>query len=83
VTEDRPWLGDEPTARPDPTLRPIPTGLALFTAITTPFVIYGLTRDHGGGRWILVGVLVGAIVGLIAVALIDRFGGHPPFRSKV
>jgi hypothetical protein len=83
VTEDRPWLGEEPTARPDPTLKPIPSGLAAFTAIATPFVIYGVSRDHGGGHWVLIGVLVAAIVGLVVIAVIDRYGGHPPFRSKL
>lgn len=80
--EDRPWLGEEPSARPDPTFHPVPTGLGVFTAIAVPVVVYGVTRAGGAdGAIIALGILAGIVAGLLVAYVIVREGGHPPGRG--
>lgn len=79
VDPDRPWLGDEPSARPDPTFEPWPAGLGVFTAVAIPIVLYGLTRDGGvNGAIVALGILIGAVAGIAAGVAIQRRGGRWP-----
>lgn len=79
VDPDRPWLGDEPSARPDPTFESWPAGLGVFTAVAIPIVVIGLTRD-GGVNWgiVALGVLIGAVAGIAVGTAIERRGGRWP-----
>lgn len=80
--EDRPWLGEEPSARPDPTFHPVPAAIGVFTAIAVPVVVYGVTRSGGAdGTIIGIGILAGIVVGLLVALVIVREGGHPPGRG--
>lgn len=82
LDEERPWLGEEPSARPDPTFHPVPAGIGVFTAIAVPIVVYGITRTNGpDGTIITIGVLIGIILGLVVGLIISREGGHPPGRG--
>jgi hypothetical protein len=69
--EDRPWLGDEPSARPDPTLRPVPVGVAIFWAVFAPVVVYAMTRPGGPEvHWVFLGLLLGVSLGILGGATI-------------
>ncbi|MFN8175402.1 MAG: hypothetical protein U0T02_10085 [Solirubrobacteraceae bacterium] len=86
VDPDRPWVGEEPSARPDPTFQPWPAGLGVFTAVAIPIVLFGLTRDGGtNGAIVALGILVGAIAGIAVGVAIHGRGGRwpePPDRAE-
>jgi hypothetical protein len=71
VSEDRPWLGDEPTGQPDPSFRPGPTGLGVFFAVAAPIVFAGIAIGVRRDGSPIVGLMVaGVAVGLLAGALV-------------
>ncbi len=79
VDPDRPWLGDEPSGRPDSSFEPWPAGLGVFTAVSIPIVLVGLTRDGGVDAGIVVlGILIGLIAGIATGVAIERRGGRWP-----
>lgn len=79
MTEDRPWLGEEPTGRIDPTFRPGPTGFGIFFAVAAPIVFAALIHS-GGTDWPLfvIGIAVGVIAGVLAFFVMDARGGRGP-----
>lgn len=82
VDPDRPWVGEEPSGRPDPTFEPWPAGLGVFTAVSIPIVLVGLTRAGGVNAGIVVlGILIGLIAGIAAGVAIERRGGRWPERE--
>jgi hypothetical protein len=84
VDDDRPWLGEEPSARPDLTFRPVPTGIAVFTAVATPIAVWGLTWSGGpNGVVIAFAVLAGVVAGIAAGLGIERHGGEPPVGPRL
>jgi hypothetical protein len=79
VTEDRPWLGEEPTGRPDTNFSPGPTGFAVFLGVAAPIVFVGVARAGGTNVLIVViGLVVGVIAGVAVAAWIDARGGRGP-----
>jgi hypothetical protein len=79
VTEDRPWLGEEPTGRPDPSFRPGPTGFAVFLAVAAPIVFIGVARAEGTNVAIVaLGLAAGLIAGFAVAAWVDARGGRGP-----
>lgn len=83
MTEDRPWLGDEPTGRIDPTFRPVPTGLGVFFAVAAP-IVFAAVIQSGGTSWPLFagGIGIGLIVGVFTYFVMDARGGRGP-RSRL
>lgn len=63
MDDDRPWLGEEPSARPDLTFKPLPAALGVFTAVAGPVVFVAVSRPAGVSI-LLVGI--GVLAGLLA-----------------
>lgn len=85
MDEDRPWLGEEPSARPDLSFPPILTAVALFLAVAGPICFVGIARDGGTNMVIVVvGLLVGFAVAVLAyVAQSVRGGRGPDVRGRL
>ena len=82
MDDDRPWLGDEPSARPDPTFHAIPTAIGTFTAVVVPFIVYGFTRPNGTDSGIIaIGAVIALLFAVLVGVVIHREGGHPPGRG--
>lgn len=78
-SEDRPWLGEEPTGRPDPTFRPWPTGFGVFLAVAAPIVFAGLARSGGTSvPLVVLGIVAGAATGLLVGSWLAARGGAGP-----
>jgi hypothetical protein len=79
MTEDRPWLGEEPSGRPDPTFDPLTTGIGVFFGVAGPIVFAGVARAEGT-NWAIValGVAIGIFVGAMVALWLDGRGGRGP-----
>src|SRR3954464_13602311 len=66
MDEDRPWLGEEPTARADLTFPPVGTAIAVFLAVAAPLDLLGIAR--AGGTNVVI-VAVGIVVVSVAVGM--------------
>jgi hypothetical protein len=48
------------------------TGIGVFVAVATPFLIYAFTRPGGtSGYWIALGIGFGVIAGIVVGLLVD------------
>lgn len=70
MNEDRPWLGEEPSARADLSFPAGPTAFGVFFAVAAPIVFLGIALGvrRDGSPMTLV-VLAGVLVGILAAAL--------------
>jgi hypothetical protein len=85
MDEDRPWLGEEPTARADLTFPPVGTAIAVFLAVAAPICFLGIARA-GGTNVVIVagGIVVGTVVAVAAgLALAFRDGRGPNIRGRL
>lgn len=84
MSEDRPWEGDEPSARADNTFSPVPAGLGVFTAIAGPIAFAAVARDTGTNVLLLViGLGAGALAGVIAGLWLASRGGRVSDRPNL
>lgn len=82
MSEDRPWEGEEPSARPDTTFSPVPAGIGVFTAVAAPIAFAAVARDEGTNVLLLAiglaaGVLAGVIVALWLASRSGRVSDRP------
>ncbi len=47
MNADRPWEGEEPSARADPTFSSVPAALGVFLAVAGPVVFVAVSRPEG------------------------------------
>jgi hypothetical protein len=84
MDEDRPWEGEEPSARPDPTFRPVPAAIGVFTAVAAPIVFYAVARAGGTDVTVLVVGLGVALVAAVAAGLfVAARGGRVTDRRQL
>ncbi|HEY2635942.1 MAG TPA: hypothetical protein VGI54_01025 [Solirubrobacteraceae bacterium] len=85
MDDDRPWLGEEPSARPDLTFPPVLTALALFLAVAGPICFVGIAHEDGADIVVVVvGLFLGFVVALLAyVAQTVRGGRGPDVRGRL
>ena len=85
MDDDRPWLGEEPSARPDLRFAPLPTAVGVFLAVAGPICFVGIAREGGTdvtvvGLGVVAGLLLAVAVGLVLVAL---GGWEPRIRGRL
>lgn len=79
MDEDRPWLGEEPSARPDLTFPPGPTAVAVFLAVAAPIVMVGIARDAGTNVVVVaLGIVIATVVAVGAYLVLTARGGRGP-----
>lgn len=84
MSEDRPWEGDEPSARPDTTFSPVPAAIGVFTAVAGPIVFAAVARDTGTNVLLLaIGLGAGVLAGVIAGLWLASRGGKVSDRSHL
>jgi hypothetical protein len=84
VSEDRPWEGEEPSARPDTTFSPVPAAIGVFTAVAGPVAFAAVARDEGTNVLLLViGLAAGILAGVIAGLWLATHGGRVSDRPKL
>jgi len=82
MNEDRPWEGEEPSARADTTFSPVPAGIGVFTAVAGPIAFAAVARDTGTDVVLLIiglaiGILAGGIAGLWLASRGGRVSDRP------
>jgi hypothetical protein len=85
MDDDRPWLGEEPSARADLTFPPVGTAIAVFLAVAAPVCFLGIARE-GGTNLVIValGIVVGTIAAVAAgLGLAVRDGRGPNIRGRL
>jgi hypothetical protein len=85
MDDDRPWLGEEPSARPDLRFAPFGTAVGAFLAVAGPICFVGIAREGGTnvtlvGLGLVAGLLLAVVVGL---ALDARGGREPRIRGRL
>lgn len=85
MDDDRPWLGEEPSARADLTFPPLATAIAVFLAVASPICFLGIARAEGTNVIIVaLGIVVGTVVAVAAgLALAVRDGRGPNIRGRL
>lgn len=85
MDEDRPWLGEEPSARPDLTFPPGLTAIAVFLAVAAPIVTIGIAHDDGTNKLVVaLGIVVATVVAVVVfVGLTARGGRGPDVRGRL
>lgn len=85
MDEDRPWLGEEPSARPDLTFPPAATAVGVFLAVAAPIVMIGIARDAGTNALVVaLGIVLGTVVGVgVYLGLVARDGRGPDLRGRL
>lgn len=78
MTEDRPWLGEEPTGRPDLRFSPGATGVGVFFGVAGLIaglaIILGSRQQNRPYVWLIV---VGIIAGIVAGTLVGMWLSAP------
>jgi NO-binding membrane sensor protein with MHYT domain len=85
MDDDRPWLGEEPSACADLTFPPLATAIAVFLAVASPICFLGIARAEGTNVVVVaVGILVGTVIAVAAfLALAVRDGRGPNIRGRL
>ena len=85
MDEDRPWEGEEPSARPDLSFPPGPTAVAVFLAVAGPICFVGIAHRGGTNAAVVaLGIVVGTVVAVaVGLALSARGGRGPNVRGRL
>jgi tetrahydromethanopterin S-methyltransferase subunit E len=84
VNEDRPWEGEEPSARPDTTFSPLPAAIGVFTAVAGPVAFAAVARDEGTNVLLLaIGLVAGVLAGVFAGLWLASRGGRVSDRRQL
>lgn len=84
MNEDRPWEGEEPSARADPTFSPVPAALGVFLAVAGPVVFVAVSRPEGTNRILLgIGLIAGLLVAVGVGMWLARRGGRVQDRPPL
>jgi hypothetical protein len=79
MDDDRPWLGEEPSARADLTFPPLATAIGVFLAVASPICFLGIARSEGTNVVIVaLGIVVGTVVAVAAGLVLAARGGRGP-----
>jgi hypothetical protein len=69
--------GQPPKPQDNIRFNPLATGIAVFTAIAIPVIVFGYTRAPGPNTTIIViGIVIGLLAGLFAGLWVDHRGGR-------
>src|SRR3954463_12633511 len=67
MDDDRPWQGEEASARADLTFPPVGTAIAVFLAVAAPICFLGIAREGGTNAVVVaLGIVVGTVVAVAA-----------------
>jgi hypothetical protein len=84
MDEDRPWQGEEPSARADPTFRPVPAAIGVFTAVAAPVIFSAVARPAGTNvLLVVIGLGAGLIAGVAAGLWVAVRGGRVTDRRQL
>jgi ABC-type dipeptide/oligopeptide/nickel transport system permease component len=84
MDDDRPWLGEEPSARPDVTFRALPVAIGVFFAVAGPIVFAAVARPAGTNvKLVAAGLLAGVVFGVAAGLWVASRRGRVTDRKQL